>query len=194
MGNIHTKLRNRFNFKRVHDIATVALDIEAQHKAAGLTRKRTRRRFDVPRPPPTLRDTSETEECEFDSLPDAPAEMVDHDGNIDSGDESSEEEESGDPNLTALSARFTHALDEDNEGDIDDELPEPSVIPNQPCTRPRRLRLYFSQAHAIPLSEVFNFSHSVEGVSEGLAVFWSFGITNLAKERDLYEAIGSMRE
>ncbi|GAB1521158.1 hypothetical protein RhiTH_004249 [Rhizoctonia solani] len=109
MGNIHTKLRNRFNFKRVHDIATVALGIEAQHKAAGLTRKRTRRCFDAPQPPPALRTTSETEGRESDWLPNLPAEMVNHDGDINSEDESSEEDKSGDHNLTTVLSLSLHA-------------------------------------------------------------------------------------
>ncbi|QRW20585.1 hAT family dimerization protein [Rhizoctonia solani] len=190
MGNIHTKLRNRFNFKRVHDIATVAMDIDAQHQAAGLTRKRTRRHFGTPQPPPALRTASETEEPTLDLLPDPPFETIPNNDSIDSGDE--EEEEPGEQNLTTLATQFNQALDEDSDGD--EELPVPSAVSSQTHTRPRRLRLYFSKAHAIPLSEVFNFSGSVEGVDEGLGVFWKFGVSNLAKERDVYEAIASMRE
>ncbi|KAF8692824.1 hypothetical protein RHS03_08537, partial [Rhizoctonia solani] len=190
MGNIHTKLRNRFNFKRVHDIATVAMDIDAQHQAAGLTRKRTRRHFGTPRPPPALRTASETEEPTLDLLPDPPFETIPNNDSIDSGDE--EEEEPGEQNLTTLATQFNQALDEDSDGD--EELPVPSAVSSQTHTRPRRLRLYFSKAHAIPLSKVFNFSGSVEGVDEGLGVFWKFGVSNLAKERDVYEAIASMRE
>ncbi|QRW16562.1 hAT family dimerization protein [Rhizoctonia solani] len=37
-GEYSYEAPNRFNFKRVHDIATVAMDIDAQHQAAGLTR------------------------------------------------------------------------------------------------------------------------------------------------------------
>ncbi|KEP45146.1 DUF659 family protein [Rhizoctonia solani 123E] len=68
MGNIHTKLRNRLNFERIHDIATVAMDIETQHQATGLTRKRTRRCFDTPRPPPALRTTTEADTVDSDLL------------------------------------------------------------------------------------------------------------------------------
>jgi hypothetical protein len=200
MGNIHTKLRNRLHFQRVHDIATVAMDIEAQHQAAGLTRKRTRRHFDVPRPAPALRSANEPETAEFDSLPDPPVEIINGDNDVNLEDEESDgDDEPGARNLTALAAQFNQALDDDSDGDSgveqEAELPEPAVIvANQSCTRPRRLRLYFSKAHAIPLSEVFNFSDSVEGVEEGLGVFWKFGVTNLAKERDVCEAIASMRE
>ncbi|KAF8689801.1 hypothetical protein RHS03_09018, partial [Rhizoctonia solani] len=172
MGNIHTKLRNQFNFKRVHDIATVAMDIDAQHQAAA------------------LRTASETEEPTLDLLPDPPFETIPNNDSIDSGDE--EEEEPGEQNLTTLATQFNQALHEDSDGD--EELPVPSAVSSQTHTRPRRLRLYFSKAHAIPLSEVFNFSGSVEGVDEGLGVFWKFGVSNLAKERDVYEAIASMRE
>ncbi|KAF8748189.1 VAMP synaptobrevin-like protein [Rhizoctonia solani] len=68
---------------------------------------------------------------------------------IDSGDE--EEEEPGEQNLTTLATQFNQALDEDSDGD--EELPVPSAVSSQTHTRPRRLRLYFSKAHAIPLSE-----------------------------------------
>jgi hypothetical protein len=206
MGNIHTKLRNRLHFERVHDIATVAMDIESQHQAAGLTRKRTRRRFDVPRPAPALRSANEAETAEFDSLPDPSVETSNggNDVNVDDeeveGDEELEgDDEPGAQNLTALTAQFNQALDDDSDKDLNEELEAEHLGPavaaaNQACTRPRRLRLYFSKAHAIPLSEVFNFSGTVEGVEEGLGVFWKFGVTNLAKERDVYEAIASMRE
>ncbi|KAG9086978.1 hypothetical protein FRC07_012943, partial [Ceratobasidium sp. 392] len=166
------------------------MDIAAQHQAAGLTRKRARRQFDLSRPPPALRTAGEPED-ESDSLPDPPAEMVHSDNDADLGDDDSEDE-SGAHNLTTLAAQFDKALDEDNDEGVDDDLPAPSDVLNQPSTRPRRLRLYFSKAHAIPLSEVFNFSGSVEGVEEGLGVFWSLGVTNLAKERNVCEAVASM--
>ncbi|EUC55524.1 hAT family dimerization protein [Rhizoctonia solani AG-3 Rhs1AP] len=206
MGNIHTKLRNRLGFERVHDIATVAMDIEAQHQAAGLSRKRTRRCFDAPRPPPALRTTNEAEAVECDSLPDPPVDLIsgdssaelEHTGLGDEDEGLEDEDEVGAQSLTTLALQFNQALVDDNDGDaegeLEEELPEPvEVVANQPRARPRRLRLYFSKAHAIPLSEVFNFSDSVNGVEEGLGVYWKYGVTNLAKEHGIYEAIACMR-
>ncbi|KAG9120338.1 hypothetical protein FRC07_004203 [Ceratobasidium sp. 392] len=200
MGNIHTKLRNQLNFERIHNIATVAMDIEAQHPAAGLTRKRTRRCFDIPRPPPALRTDTEAETAESNSLPDLPIELINGEDNVDLENKELEgEDELGAQNLTALAAQFNQALDDDDDGNLSEELeaelPEPAeVVANSLCTRPRRLRLYFSKAHAIPLSKVFDFSDSVKGVEDGLGVFWKFGVASLAKERDVYEAIASMCE
>jgi hypothetical protein len=41
---------------------------------------------------------------------------------------------------------------------------------------------------------MFSFSKSVEGVEDGLGVFWKDGIHNLGKERDVYKALASERE
>ncbi|CAE6409198.1 unnamed protein product [Rhizoctonia solani] len=202
MGNIHTKLRNRLSFERVHDIATVAMDIEAQHQAAGLIRKRTKGRFDAHRPPPALRTTDDAEAADFDSLPDPPTELISAESSADLEDmgleDKDEEDETGARSLTTLAAQFKQALDDDNDeniaGELEEGLPEPDeVVAYQPCTRPRRLRLYFSKAHAIPFSEVFNFSDLVDGVKEGLGIYWKCGVANLAKEHDIYEAIACMR-
>ncbi|KDN33141.1 hypothetical protein RSAG8_13769, partial [Rhizoctonia solani AG-8 WAC10335] len=185
MGNIHTKLRNRLSFERVHDMGTVAMDIEAQHQAAGLIRKRTKGRFDAHRPPPALRTTDDAEAADFDSLPDPPTELISAESSADLEDmgleDKDEEDETGARSLTTLAAQFKQALDDDNDeniaGELEEGLPEPDeVVAYQPCTRPRRLRLYFSKAHAIPFSEVFNFSDLVDGVKEGLGIYWKCGV------------------
>ncbi|KDN35320.1 hypothetical protein RSAG8_11654, partial [Rhizoctonia solani AG-8 WAC10335] len=175
------------------------MDIETQHQATGLTRKRTKRCFDEPRPPPALRTTNNEEP---DSLPDPPAELVSGENSAyiehleSDEDEGLEgEDEMGARNLTGLAAQLNQALDNDNDEETgEEELPKPKeIVANQPCARPRRLRSYFSKAHVIPLSEVFNFLDSVDGVKEGLGIYWKGGVANLAKEHDVYEAIASMR-
>ncbi|CAE6486181.1 unnamed protein product [Rhizoctonia solani] len=201
MGNIHTKLQNRLSFEHVHDIATVAMDIEAQHQAAGLTRKQTKRRFDVYRPPLALRTTNNAEAADSDSLPDPPVELIGLEGDAGLEDMGSEHEDEGDETearLATLAAQFNQALDDNNNddfaGELGEELPEPEeVVPYRPCTRPRRLRLYFSKAHAITLSEVFNFSDLVDDVEEKLGFYWGCGVANTAKDHGSYEAIACMR-
>jgi hypothetical protein len=37
MGNIHTKRRSRLHYKKVHDLATAAMDLDAQHQATGIS-------------------------------------------------------------------------------------------------------------------------------------------------------------
>jgi hypothetical protein len=201
MGNIHTKRRNRLHHEKVHDIATVAMDLDAQHRAAGLTRKRAKRHFDVPRPAPALRSTNEPDTADSDPLPDPPDELTGGDCDADFADEvdSMDEDEQGACNMTALAARFTQAVDDDvdeiESAENEQELPEPAALVAQQCNpQTRRVRLFFSRAHVIPLSETFNFSESVQGVEDGLGVFWKGAIHNLGKERDVYMAIASERE
>ncbi|QRV73696.1 hAT family dimerization protein [Ceratobasidium sp. AG-Ba] len=194
MGIIHTKLRNRFDFERVHDIATLAMDIHAQHQAAGLARKRKKRLFDARQPPPARRIATGTEGLDIDSLPDPPEDLVDQNDHDSSENEELDEHESGEKNLTALASNFNQALIDDHDQEYLQENPDSSSVSNEVYARPRRLRLYFSQAHAIPLAELFNFSDSVGSVEEGLGVFWRHGIANLARERDAYESVALVHD
>ncbi|EUC58945.1 hypothetical protein RSOL_287140, partial [Rhizoctonia solani AG-3 Rhs1AP] len=122
-------------------------------------------------------------------------ELEDEDVGLEDGDEA------GARNLTALAAQFNQALADDNDEDgrevLEEELPEvEDIVANRACARPRRLCLYFSKVHAVPLSEVFNFarSDSVDSIEEGLRVYWNCGVVNLGKECDIYEDIASMRK
>ncbi|EUC60686.1 hypothetical protein RSOL_359770, partial [Rhizoctonia solani AG-3 Rhs1AP] len=180
------------------------MGIETQHQAAasGITpsRKRTKRCFDEPRSPLALRTTSDERS---DSLPDPPVELISGENSAyieylepeDEDEDLEGEDEMGARNLTGGTAQLNQALDNDNNEKTGEEaLPEPEeIVANQPCAHPRRLRLYFSKAHAIPLSEVFNLLESVDGVEEGLGIYWKGGVANLAEEHDVYEAIASMR-
>jgi hypothetical protein len=59
-----------------------------------------------------------------------------------------------------------------------------------PCTSHNALVDYgcfFGTAHAIPLSDLFNFSDSIDGIENGLGVFWESGIYNLEREKTVYE-------
>jgi hypothetical protein len=139
MGNIHTKRRNRMHHDKVHDLATVAMDLAAQHRAASLTQKRAKRRFDIARPAPALRSASKPDNTHSDSLSDAPDDLTNSDPNADSPDEGDpmDEDEEEACDLRALAARFTKAVDDDvdeiESADEDEGLPEPTALIAQQC-------------------------------------------------------------
>ncbi|KAB5592329.1 HAT family dimerization protein [Ceratobasidium theobromae] len=172
MGNIHTKRQNQLHHEKVHDLATVAMDIDVQHQAAGQTRERACRNFDEVSPslrlPPRSKQMDETEAA-FDLT------------------------------VRMLAAQLAQAVDNDerdgqeySERDGTHPGPAASGVSAHQNVQPR-MHLYFGTAHVILLQEPFNFSNSIEGVevAMGLGLFWKGGIQNLAKERSIYEAIVS---
>ncbi|QRV77917.1 hypothetical protein RhiJN_05932 [Ceratobasidium sp. AG-Ba] len=173
MNYTHGKRRNRMHPDKVHDLATVAMDLEAQHRAAGLVRKRARRHLE---PEPT-----DVVAAEDDDIDDSASEDLDDEG--------------APVDIKTLAARLAEATDDDNDdtpegGESDSDLPEPAEVVAE-STRQPRVRLFFSSGHQIPLRELFNFSDTVEGVEDGLGFFWKGGIHNLSKEREVYEALAS---
>jgi hypothetical protein len=194
MGNIHTKRRNRLHYEKVHDIATVAMDLDAQHQATGISRKRTRRHFDEAAPQAAPIRRADGHGAADSDLPSP--DPSDTDSNAD--DNPLDEAERAEFDLTALAAQLIRAVnddeddaEEDGDGPYEQEeaLPDlPALAAHQPGRQPR-VRLFFGTAHAIPLNEVFNFSESIPGLEDGLDVFWKCGIRNLAKERSVYEAV-----
>ncbi|KAG8741094.1 hypothetical protein FRC10_003306, partial [Ceratobasidium sp. 414] len=177
MGHIHSKRRNRLHHKKVHNIATVALDLEAQHKAARLT-------------PPAMRSTAEPNDIEPDLPVNSDADIPDSDSEVDLTDE----DERVAVDFRALAAKLTKQLDEDADEleDVEgEELPEPSALAAHRSNGRPRVHLFFGTDHPIPLRELFDFSGSIEGVPDGLGVFWKSGIQNLAKEREVYETVAS---
>lgn len=183
MGHIHSKRRNRMHYDKVHDLATVAMDLEEQHRAAGLVRKRARRRFDTAAAQPTssLPQAANVSDAEPDevaeALGDDEADNVDDEAPVD---------------FKTLADRLRGVADDDEDDptdlEEDGDLPTPADFATPQAHQPR-VRLFFGTARPMSLREVFNFSNAVEGVEDGLGIFWKGGMLNLDKERSVYETV-----
>lgn len=185
MGNIHTKRRNRLGYKKVHDLATVAMDLDAIHQAEGRSTKRRRRQFGATetssQPAPGPEESRRETDSEADS-------------NHSSDSEEMDEEDAQAFNLTALATKLKEAVDDDEHEEeyeaneaAEPELPAPEDVAAYQPRRTRRLKLFFGTAHPIPLSKLFNFSDNIDGIEDGLGVFWKSGIYNLEREKNVYE-------
>ncbi|CAE6453995.1 unnamed protein product [Rhizoctonia solani] len=135
MGHIQgSKRRNRLHYDKVHDLATVRIDLKRQHQAAGLVRKRARRHFDS---------------TPFESTPQSESEAISDQALEVSDDE--DEDDHAPVDLKVLAARLADATvdDEDDPEAIEDVGPVSSthsVEHQQP-----RVRLFFGTARPIPL-------------------------------------------
>lgn len=190
MGNIHTKRRNRLGHEKVHDLATVAMDLDAQHQAQGLSRERRRWQFDATQPSaagPSSQPISGPEGSTHESSSET-------DSNNSSNAEDLAEEDAPAYELKALATALKQAVDDDEHeeeyetGDpAEHDLPAPEDLAVYQPPRTRRLRLFFGTAHPIPLSNLFNFSDNIDGIKDGLGLFWKSGIYNMEMEKNVYE-------
>ncbi|KAG9085640.1 hypothetical protein FRC06_003524, partial [Ceratobasidium sp. 370] len=135
MGHIHSKRRNRMHHTKVHDLVTLAIDLDAQHRAAGFVRKQARWHFD--QGPSQL--VSEQGDCinntEPNGDPDAASEASDDE------DEDEIDDDEAAVDLKALAARLTEAA---NEGDDpkdpehnEDLLSVADLVGQRPNPQPR---------------------------------------------------------
>ncbi|QRV84724.1 hAT family dimerization protein [Ceratobasidium sp. AG-Ba] len=173
MGHIHTKRRAQLTFGKVFDTAVVRMDLKRKHAAEGMTRARLQR--------------------QFGSLSIDPTSSVDHnsESNSDQHDETAEQiadtdmmdEDPAAHDITALAARL-HQDVLDDEDPLDEE--SETAVKTEPGAVSRPSRTFFGTQTAIPLAELFNYSHSgPEG--QGLDAFMKGGLVNLQKELEIYD-------
>ncbi|KAG9103726.1 hypothetical protein FRC06_008583 [Ceratobasidium sp. 370] len=101
MGHIHSKRRNRMHHDKVHDLATLVMDLDAQHRAAG------------------LEQAGHTDVAEPNDHPDSASKASDDEDEGEMDDEAAVD-------LKVLAARVAEAVDEDNdpeESECDEDLP-----------------------------------------------------------------------
>ncbi|CEL52827.1 hypothetical protein RSOLAG1IB_11172 [Rhizoctonia solani AG-1 IB] len=176
MGHVQgSKRRNRLHYDKVHDLATVRMDLKRQHQVAGLIRKRARRHFNS--------TSFEATSLLHQSSPEIAS------GSVSDSEASDDEDDSDVPvDLKILAARLADATVDDE----DEDHPEaPEAVGSTECQGPR-VRLFFGTAHPIPLRDVFKFAEVNNNVNDnGLGVFWEDGVRILSKERKVYECISS---